>query len=188
MPSTTKFPSTNDASGFDWTNPANADASDNVKATASFTIPLNGAQFVLNHWGTFGFDAVIPVGATIDTVVLLIEHGGSETDPINLGLQVVEDVGGAGFSHPKLSAATGAEVVDTIDVTSDRAWIRDDLLDGTFTVAITVGGTDDLHVCPCIESFSVDSISVQVTYHTGPGAKPTTVALTRQSVKRSNFF
>jgi hypothetical protein len=161
----TRFPTTNAAKGTDtqWTNPSNAHADDGVNAVGADPGPT-GLVFG-NKWGTFGFGAVIPVGATITKVQVIIEDGITGIG-VNGHLNTQPIVGGTDQTlRGDFSGLETYPVVHTVDHTADRAWTRADLLDGTFEVNVRfVADVINGNTC------NLDYVKVEVTYT--PGSTP----------------
>lgn len=155
----TQFPTANedsDAPSLGWSNPNNAHADDGVNASV-FQANLGGQT----RWFTFGFDAVIPAGATINTVKVIVEHSDGANDA-NLGSQPT--IGGV-LQTLRLFTNRVVLTVDTNDHTADRAWVRADLLDASFKVRIEgfPGSIGDV---------IMDYVKVQVDYTSATPAAP----------------
>lgn len=152
----TRFPTTNAAySGAGFTNPNNLHADDGVYGTAAPA--KNGA--LGTRYGTFGFDGQIPVGSTINAVKIIYEFKLSTTGSIATQ-RVLARIGGiAEEAHDNTNEPTTDTAV-TVDITADRAWARDDLLDGTFEAVAEArrGNTNTGYTA------SWDQIKVEVTY------------------------
>jgi hypothetical protein len=144
-----------------WTNDTNILVDDGTEATLSIA-----AKNTTGRWNVgqnFGFDALIPVGATITSVEIRAEWRVNSTAGIaNLDLQSF--VGGVAvgilFSN---SAEPTTLTTSTDDVTADRSWTRDDLLDGTFELKVR-GRNGNSATDP---SYRFDHIAAQVGYSTG---------------------
>jgi RHS repeat-associated protein len=145
-------PSTNDAG---WTNSANAYASDDTYATAA---PAKNQTATLNL-GTFGFDAAIPVGATITNVTVSVEWKVDVTSSIaTLGSQAY--VNGVAQGTELVNSAE--PTTDTVETYSVSGLTRADLLDGVLTIRNRISrGNDNQAVAA-----SLDAVSVQVDYST----------------------
>lgn len=147
----TRFPTANELGGdLGWQTPDNAHADDDVLATGT------AFQISLTNWKSFGFDAVIPVGATIKAVKVIIEHGAEEGSSFSVTI-----VGGVTHTARNFTqrAAISPRVVDTNDHTADRAWTRDDLLDANFKVNLQGSEADGAGDFPVL-----DYVKVEVTY------------------------
>ena len=71
MAVTTQFPTANEAAdGTQWTKPNDAHADEGTYATAA----PGKNSFIDNRWKTFGFDAAIPAGSTINAVKIIYEY------------------------------------------------------------------------------------------------------------------
>jgi hypothetical protein len=158
---TTRFPTANEtiggASGA-WTNPTNAHADD---GTNYATAAPGKNQTYENRWGTFGFDSLIPSGATINSVKILAEYNVSTTASI-AQLQAQATVAGTDCPTSVLTHTTEptTDTVATFDVTSCRSWTRDDLTDANFKVR--VGGRRGNSNTAV--TFSLDYVTVEVDY------------------------
>lgn len=157
MPVVTLFPTANAAeTGAGLTNPNNAHADDGSYATAA---PGKNTTLATKYQ-TFGFDAQIPVGSLIDKVQLIYEYKVSVTTSIATGRIYYKISGVAGSNNNDATEPT-VDTVNTYDVTSARSWTREDLLNGTFEVALAaVQGNSSTAV-----TFSFDYVKVEVTYH-----------------------
>lgn len=170
----TRFPTVSAADQF--VNPNNAFADDDVDSTGL----VDSTHTPTQRWGTYGFDAAIPALATITKVQLIIEalRGNAIAD---VTLDSLARIGGVDQTSHFVDSPSTTRTVFTIDITADRAWTRADLLDAVFQSKVTTGwlaGSD---------TFSIDYLSVEVTYITSPGAKPHGV-ITRQAVNRGSTF
>src|SRR5215475_11152315 len=113
----TQFPTANSADvGAGLTNPNNTHADDGSYATAA-----PGKNTTLGtRYGTFGFDAQIPVGATITKVQLIYEWKCSTTGSIATARIRSSVVTTDGSNHDDTSEPAG-DTVNTYDITSERA-------------------------------------------------------------------
>lgn len=155
------------ASGTSWTNATNANADDGAYAT--YVIAAKNTTGNVNTLSDFGFDSSIPVGATINSVELVVEHKVSTT---------------SGIAHLEATVAVsgtpGTYNTDSTEPTTDTqrtysslarpgggSWTRNDLLDGTFTVLLRArSGNNATSV-----TYSWDYARVNVDY-TVPAAVP----------------
>lgn len=156
MAVTTRFPTTNAAySGAGLTNPNNAHADDNTNATAA-----PGKNVVLGtRYGTFGFDGVVPSGATISQVRILYGYFVSTASSIATARTLARISAVDQATHDD-TAEPLAETQIAVDITADRAWTRADLLDGTFEAVLEARqGNSSTAV-----TFNFDYIKVEVTY------------------------
>lgn len=152
----TKFPTTNAAySGAGLTNPNNAHADDGVYATCAPA--KNGA--LGQKYGTFGFDASIPSGATISAVKIIYEYKVSTTSSVATA-RTKAIIGGVDQANHDDTTEPTTDTVLTIDITADRTWNRNDLLDGTFE-AVLEGRRGNSNTAV---TFSFDYVKVEVTY------------------------
>jgi hypothetical protein len=159
MTVTTKFPTVNEIEATGWTDPDNAHADEGTNATAAPA--KNGA--IASRWLTFGFDAAIPEGDDIDVVKIIYEYL-VDTNKSVATMRVrarISDVDEE--NHDDTSEPTSASTI-TVDITADRAWTRDDLLDAAFKVTgEAIRGNSNTAV-----TFSLDYIKVEVTHTTPP--------------------
>lgn len=149
----TKFPTANEAGaeGFQWSSPVLAQADDGVGA--GFTTIL-GTEVFDRLWKTFGFDAAIPAGSTIDKVQLIVKWGTDGFGTLDTRAHVsgvYQTAHTSGLNQP-------FPTTETFDITGDRSWTRADLLDAVFKVnARGFGGVAG-------ENFVLDYVKVEVTY------------------------
>lgn len=156
MTVTTQFPTANEILTTGWTNPDNAHADDGSYATAA---PAGKNTNVSSKWKTFGFDSAIPSGATIDAVKIIYQYKVSTQASIAT-MRVNAEVGGVAEENHDDTTEPLADTVVTADVTADRAWTRDNLLNANFKViGNAVRGNDADAV-----TFSLDYVKVEVTY------------------------
>lgn len=165
MPIVTQFPTANEADPGDpdaWTSPGNAHADDGVDATG--TANDFSSHGIGNQWKTFGFDGVIPVGATISAVKVIYEYGAVETGE-GASLVTLTEVGGVlqGVGVTTSGPAT-YPTVHIHDHTADRAWTRADLLNSAFKVRVRGQGEG---IAATSVAFQMDYVKVEVTYTGG---------------------
>lgn len=163
MPVVTRDPASVDPDNT-WSSPENAEALDGVYANGNTDFGVGPLSDGL--WGTYGFDAAIPVGATITKVELLAtgQHD-SEIPAANGSAQAIVSGGpGVPQSVPWLS---GVDTTAVLDITTDRLWTRADLLDAVLFVEVGAG-----RGFPGSNSDSLDAIQVRVTYTTEPPPPP----------------
>lgn len=156
MAVTTRFPTTNAAySGVGLTNPNNLHADDGVYGTAAPA--KNGG--LGTRYGTFGFDGDIPDGSTIDAVKILYQFKVSVTGSVAIQ-RVKARIGAVDEENHDNTNEPTSDTAVTVDITSDRTWTRDDLLDGTFEAVAEArrGNTNTAYTA------SWDYIKVEVTY------------------------
>jgi hypothetical protein len=168
----TQFPTAFEARGAlaQFTNPANAFADDGLLATTGLTATYG------NNYKTFGFDAVIPAGATINAVKTICKHNEKIVDNRTNSIPIVGGVD----QLTRAFAVQTALLTDTNDHTSDRSWTRADLLDANFKVGLTgqeVSGIANANV-------AIDYIKVEVTY-TAAAAPANPASGRRQGARRA---
>jgi len=153
---TTKFPTTNaiDA-GSGFTNPGNANADDGVYATV---LVSSGTGLQGERYGTFGFDAAIPAGATINSVTVEYQYKWSSSSATSVTARA--RVGGVVQTAHTDSGSPTADRTVTQSLTADRSWTRADLLDGTFEITVRPSSTPST-------TFSIDYVKVTVDYTAG---------------------
>src|SRR3990167_9266429 len=158
----TLFPTSNanDATGL--TNPNNAHDDDGTNyATCA---PAKNGQ-VSSDYAGFGFDAQIPAGSTINSVKLIYEFKVSVTNSVAIA-SIAYVTGGAHGSETDDATEPVADKTVTVDVTSARSWVRDDLLDATFKVHLEGRrGNSNISV-----TLSFDFVKVEVVYTSAPTA------------------
>lgn len=160
-PNVSGYPTTNQTVTTGWTDPDRTYADDSVYATASPAINAT----IDSRWSGFSFDSLLPAPpytARIDSVRILAEyHVSTNTSLASLVAQATV----SGTDCPAVAQVHSAEpltdFVATFDVTSCRAWTRNDLLDGTFQVRI--GARRGNSATPV--DFYLDHVRVEVTYN-----------------------
>lgn len=153
----TLFPTTNAADvGAGLTNPNNCHADDGSYATAA-----PGKNTTLGtRYGTFGFDAQIPAGSTIQRVRLIYQWKASVNTSIATA-RIRASIGTTDLTDHDDTTEPAADTTNTYDITGERGWTRADLLDGTLFVELhAVQGNSSNAV-----TFSFDFVQVEVTYH-----------------------
>lgn len=152
----TNFPTANSAySGAGLTNPNNAHADDGVYATCA---PVkNGA--LGQKYGNFGFDASIPAGSTITKVQIIYEYKVSTGASIATA-RTKAIIGAVDEENHDHTTEPTTDTIVTVDITADRTWSRNDLLDGTFE-AVLEGRRGNSNTAV---TFSFDYVKVEVTY------------------------
>jgi hypothetical protein len=115
--------------GVDWTNPSNAGASDDSRATAALNLSASLARTDFLRFSNFGFS--IPVGATINGFTFSLERSASSTSgsPRDWFILLSDD-----GSTP---AASGETAHESTNKASGSTWPT---TDGT----ATYGGASDL--------------------------------------------
>ena len=159
------------ASGTSWTNPTNVNADD--AADAVYTIAAKNTTGNELTVSSFGFDASIPAGATINQVDLVVEHYVSTGSGIAHLEQAVRTGGTTGTFQTNSAEPTTATQTTYASIArpGGGSWTRDDLLDATFEVRIRArSGNNATSV-----DYKGDYARVVVTYTeapvtTGPGA------------------
>jgi len=162
MTVSTRFPTANEVETTGWTNPNNAHADDGVYATAA---PGKNAA-IGTRYLTFGFDAAIPSGDAIDAVKIIYEYNVSTTASIAT-MRVRARINDVNEENHDDASEPTTDAVITVDITADRAWTRDDLLDAAFKVTGEARrGNSNTAV-----TFSLDYVKVEVTHTTPPLAQ-----------------
>ena len=152
----TRFPSANAAySGAGFTNPNNLHANDGVYGTAAPA--KNGG--LGNAYSGFGFDAQIPSGSTIDAVKVIYEFKVSGTGSVAIQ-RVKARIGGVEEENHDNTNEPTSDTGVTVDITADRVWSRDNLLDASFElIGEARRGNNNTSY-----TSSWDYVSVEVTY------------------------
>lgn len=141
-----------------WTGDTNIRTDDGTEATFSLTTKNVSGRW--NSGQTFGFDSLVPAGATINVVEIRAEWRVNNAGGIaNLELQAFVSAGAVGAVRAN-SAEPTTLTTNSFDITADRAWTRADLLDGTFELKVR-GRNGNSATDP---SYRVDHIAAQVTY------------------------
>jgi hypothetical protein len=154
MPVNTQAPTANAAeTGAGLTNPQNAYG-------VGYATAIPGKNVTLaSKYQNFGFDTLIPPGAHITKVQINETHKVSTNKSVATCRTYTKVGGVAGTNHDDATEPTG-DTPKTYDVTTERAWKRADLLDGTFEIALSaVQGNDVTAV-----TFSFDSVTAEVTW------------------------
>lgn len=152
----TRFPTANATySGAGFTNPNNLHGNDGVYGTSAPA--KNGG--LGNAYSGFGFDAQIPSGSTIDAVKVIYEFKVSGTGSVAIQ-RVKARIGGVEEENHDNTNEPTSDTAVTVDITADRAWVRDNLLDANFEVIAEPrrGNTNTSYTA------SWDYVSVEVTY------------------------
>jgi len=151
-----QFPTANAAySGGGLTNPDNGHADDGNYATCA---PAKNSS-TGSTYSTFGLDSLIPSDATVQQVRLIYEYKVSVNTSIATA-RVRARVGGVDEEAHDNTVEPLTDTVVSVDVTADRAWTRNDLLDANFAAVFEgVRGNSSTAV-----TFSLDYLKVEVTY------------------------
>lgn len=156
----TRYPSANAAySGAGLTNPSNAHADDGTAATAA---PAKNNGLGTTYSG-FGFDGQIPAGSTINSVTIRYQRWCSTTNSVAIArtkarIGGIDEENHDDTQEPTTESGTGNTVA--VDVTADRTWARDDLLDANFAAVFEFrrGNTNTAY------TGNLDYIRVEVDY------------------------
>lgn len=150
------LPTTDTAVSGSWTTPTNVQADDAADATVAPGKNVTSSRDA----GGFGFNAAIPAAAIIDKVEIKEEYFVSVNTSIAT-VRVNGNVGGTILANHDDATEPLSYLTTTFDITADRAWVRADLLDGTFFIRFSgVQGNSSTAV-----TFHWDYVAVQVTYH-----------------------
>ena len=155
MPVVTNFPTANEVESTGWTDPNNAHADDGAYAT---TAPAknNGKS---TRWLTFEFDSNVPSGATINSVKIIYEYKVSTTSSIAT-MRVRAVVGGVNEEDHDDTSEPTTDTQKTVDITADRTWTRDNLLNANFKVT----GDGRRGNSNTAVTLSLDYVKVEVNY------------------------
>jgi hypothetical protein len=117
-----------------WTNSTNIFVNDGVEAEALLTTKnVDGAW---NAGQFFNFDSNIPLGATISTVQVRGDWRVSSAGGIGI-LEMAAFVSGSSTGVIRDNSLEPTSLTtNTFDITADRGWVRDDLLNSTFELKI----------------------------------------------------
>lgn len=142
-----------------WTNANNILSSSDSNAVASIAIAAKNTTRILEV-RSFGFDAAIPADAvSIDSVVIDVRWRVSGTGGI-ANLDVRGRVSTTDLTLHTNSAEPTSLTINTYDITAERAWVRNDLLDGTFVVRVQArSGNNATSV-----TYEYDYVTVTVGY------------------------
>jgi hypothetical protein len=153
-----------------WTNPSNAYASDDVRATALG----NRLGNKLQDYSGFDFSG-IPAGATIDGIEVTVEAQGNAT---SASFPVVDLSwnGGSSWTSTKSGSTfpSGTDATDTLGGAADtwgRTWSTSELASGTFMFRMYAAGGSSRDTL-------VDAIQVKVYYTASAGPTVSTNAAT----------
>lgn len=156
-----------DAGSGTWTNDVNVLTDDGAEATFSLAVKNTVGRWLIGQ--NFGFDAAIPVGATIDLVEIRMEYRVNTTAGVaRPSIQAFVAGGGVGTVQFASPLEPTVLTLNTIDITSARSWTRADLLNGTFEVRVR-GDNGNSTTDP---SYRWDYIAAQVSYTAAPAALP----------------
>lgn len=142
-----------------WTDTSNIHTDDGTEATFSLTSKNTAGKWAVG-W-TFGFDSLIPAGATISKVEIRADWRVNTTSGI-AHLELAAQISGAIQTTYTNSAEPTTLTTDTFDITADRTWTRDNLLDAVLELKVR-GRNGNSTTDP---SYRVDHIAVQVEYST----------------------
>lgn len=154
-----------------WSNGANILVNDDTEATEAITAkntptPADNTSTGWIKAGTFGFDSLIPAGIAIAITKVELQYRwrvNSSSGIANRDLcWAVSGTRGTNL-HSLSTEPTSLETILT-DVTAERAWVRADLLDGTFEVHAR-GRNGNSTTDP---SYRFAWIKAQITYDTLP--------------------
>jgi len=136
MATVTRYPSSNSAVSGSWTNPTNAYADDGSVVSCAHGGTNNSSSD--RQFGTFGFDAQIPGGSTINSVQIEVEHRVSATSNIAFleNWASISSTAGATNSDSAEPTTLTARTYSSYARPGGGSWTRADLLDGTFTVTL----------------------------------------------------
>jgi hypothetical protein len=143
-----------------WTNDTNIRTDDGTEAT--FALTSKNTSGMWNAGQTFNLDSAIPAGATIDTVEIRADWRINSTPSTVIAVLELQAFvsGGAVGTVRANSAEPTTLTTDTFDITADRSWTRNDLLNGTFELKVRGRNGNDADD----PSYRVDHIAVQVGY------------------------
>lgn len=167
MPEVLRYPSLDTAVSGTWTLPGNVQADDGN--LASTTIAAKNTT-VIREQGNYGFDGLIPADAvSIDSVVLEVEHHLTANVSIST-FGVRARITTTDLARQDDTAEPTTPTARTYDITALRAWVRADLLDGTFKTRIEAVQGNNASSC----TYNWDYVRVRVNYTAaggGGGAK-----------------
>lgn len=152
---------TPDPVGFGLTSPTMVAIDDGTYATASVPADTTKGE----KYGGFGFDALIPSDAVINSVELQYQAQVSSiagTYNVGASIYVAGAIQGGPFSHT--FAAANVDQTFTDDATSRRAWTPEDLYDDTFFVRIAA----TVNPLQATRTFKWDYLRVIVDYTPTP--------------------
>ena len=155
-----------------WTDASNAHGTtdDNTYATAA---RVKDDPNISSNYLSYNFDAEIPVGASITKVEILPEWKvNSCAQPAVLTVLAVVS-GASQASHDLICQDT--ESTSVVDITGDRTWTRDNLLDANFKVQAIANASGIGGKPGTTYTWSLDRIPVRVTYST------ITISITRSA-------
>jgi hypothetical protein len=145
-----------------WTLDSNILADDGAEATFSLTSKNTSGRWLIGQ--SFGFDAAIPAGSMIDQVNIRMDYRVNDTGGVaNPQLQAFVSGGAVGAVRSADPAEPTTLTENTFDITADRSWTRDDLLDAVFDLRCT-GRNGNSTTDP---SYRWDYIAVEVVYTAG---------------------
>lgn len=135
MPIVSRYPTTDTAVSGTWSNPTAVQAADGTVASTTLSTPSTTAD---RRQGGYGFDNVIPLGAVINAVDLVVRHRVSTTGGVATLDSFVAVSGTNGTANSDSSEPTAFTIQTYSAVTRPGGgqWTRADLLDGTFTTLL----------------------------------------------------
>lgn len=134
MATVTRYASAYESTGAGWTSPGNAYSDDGNYVSVASPGKKVGSS---NTYTTFGFDANIPSGSTINAVTIEIGYYVSGTTSIAECHTAAIISGVEQTEHTDNSEPTGPpETLKQFVCTGDRSWSRTDLLDANFKVRV----------------------------------------------------
>jgi hypothetical protein len=158
-------------SGGGLTNSAAVSADDGTYATCTVTA---GTIAKGTAYGNWGFDALIPSGATISDVQYTYQYFVSVTSVVHPIARVKARISASDLAnHDDNSQPTVATTVGPTSIFSDRSWVRADLLDGVFQFVLEARKGS-----AASQNFSFDFLEIAVTYSSSMHTQAITVTVT----------
>lgn len=166
-----------------WTNQDNIKIDDGTEATFSLAVKNTSGRWVSGT--AFGFDALIPSGATITQVEIQMDYRVNSTGGI-ANPEMQSFVGGAGVGAVRAGSPLEPTTLtlNTFDITADRAWVRDDLLDAN--LALKIRGRNGNNATD--PSYRWDYIAVQVNYSVAVTSPVRNYVLFGPAMRRASWW
>ncbi len=158
-------------SGGGLTNSSAVSADDGTYATCTATTATIAKGTAYGNWG---FDSLIPSGATISDVKYTYQYFVAATSVIAPVARLKARISGSDLAnHDNSSQPTTPTTVGPTSIFSDRAWTRADLLNGVFQVVL-----EGRKGSGTTTAFSFDFLEIAVTYSSSLHTQSITVTVT----------
>ncbi len=158
-------------SGGGFTAPTAVSADDGVYATGNVGVSTVARGTAYGNWG---FDALIPSGATISDVKYTYQYFVGTTGAVAGTARVKARISGSDLAnHDNTSQPLTPTTIGPTSIFSDKSWTRADLLDGVFQVVLEIRKGS-----LATQAFSFDFLEIAVTYSSSMHTQAITVTVT----------